>query len=103
MTHHLFTARSRHLLGEIAAADVAGYLSGLLVGSEVLSGVEAARFAPPSVVIADPDVAARYRVAFSMLAPDRVVEFVADTAPIGLWRIATVSGWWPGTEAGSKP
>lgn len=35
LLHHLFTARARRLYGDLEAADVESYLSGLLVGAEL--------------------------------------------------------------------
>lgn len=35
LLHHLFTARSRHLYGDLGGGDIASYLSGLLIGHEI--------------------------------------------------------------------
>jgi 2-dehydro-3-deoxygalactonokinase len=39
LTHIIFGARSRVLFGELAPDDIAGYLSGLLIGAEIASAL----------------------------------------------------------------
>lgn len=35
LLHHIFTARSRHLYGDLGGGEIAPFLSGLLIGHEV--------------------------------------------------------------------
>jgi len=91
-TARLFTARSLFLAGDLAATDVLDYLSGLLVGDEVRSGLaNLGTERPPCVVIGDEMLVARYRAAFAALGGGEV-RAIDDTAPTGLWSIACAAG-----------
>jgi 2-dehydro-3-deoxygalactonokinase len=57
LLHSFFMARTFGLFGTIEADQLAEYLSGLLIGAEILAGAKAATEA---TVIAAPDLAARY-------------------------------------------
>ena len=72
----LFSARSRVLVGDLAAEQVSAYLSGLLIGSEIHDAMRLfdAGVAPP-LIIAEPELAARYESAF------RILGHAAHTAP----------------------
>ncbi|MFM8377836.1 MAG: 2-dehydro-3-deoxygalactonokinase [Planctomycetia bacterium] len=88
----LFTARSLFLAGDLAAADVLDYLSGLLVGDEVRSAlVSLGPERPPCVVIGAATLATRYQAALGAfgVGDARVID---DTAPAGLWAIARAAG-----------
>ena len=81
----IFSARARVLLGEISADDVAEYLSGVLIGSEVRDGL--AHGAAPAALIGDRSLCARYAAALGEFDVDDVV-VIDGSAARGLWQIA---------------
>lgn len=87
----LFAARAEILLGLAPAHDCAGYLSGLLIGTEVREGLEL--FGRPSRVaaIGADSLVAWYGKALeaSGVSVERSSE---DVAASGLWRIAIAAG-----------
>jgi 2-dehydro-3-deoxygalactonokinase len=64
LLHAAFMARTYGLFGEMDGADLAEYLSGLLIGAEILSGAEGVRRA---TVIATAGLARRYVAAGARL------------------------------------
>lgn len=60
LLHLLFSTRSRQLSGEIAKEDAASYLSGLIVGAEIMAALRL--FVPqgPVVLVCTPALAAAY-------------------------------------------
>jgi 2-dehydro-3-deoxygalactonokinase len=90
----LFSARARVLTGRLRAEDSLEYLSGLLIGDEIKGAVGGALghdAVPKLMLIGEPGLCGRYRLAlarFSVPAPD----ILDNTAPAGLWRIATAAG-----------
>lgn len=52
LLHHLFSARSRHVQGELTPLEIPSYLSGLLIGHEVASMAERASRAEVLLVCA---------------------------------------------------
>jgi len=88
---NLFAARADILLGLSSARDCAGYLSGLLVGTEVHEGLSL--FGPQErvLVVGSDGLAYWYSKALEQAgaAVDRLGE---DVAAAGLWRIATAAG-----------
>lgn len=84
----MFSARSLGLFAELAPEDIADYLSGLLIGSEIR---DAAGTACEVVVIASDELAARYGQAFRSLgiAP---LTAPADCAAAGLAALARHAG-----------
>jgi len=81
----VFSARSSVLVGDLAAADSLEYLSGVLIGDEVRSGL--ASDERPRVLIGEPALCHRYAVALEELGVPGVA-VLGDTAPAGLWQIA---------------
>jgi 2-dehydro-3-deoxygalactonokinase len=100
-----FTARSLVLTGRLAPDDVRDYLSGVLIGEEVLrmSTVNAptgpAVPAHPVLVCGGPELSERYRRALERHGLP-VVLGSQPAAPAGLWRIARATGLVP-HESGS--
>ena len=95
LNHDLFGARTLALMGELAAEDVADWLSGLLIGREVRNarawaqraGLDGARVR----LIGSDALVLRYRLALEQA--DIVVERGPDNAAaIGLWRVARAAG-----------
>ena len=64
LLHAVFMTRTLGLFDELPAAALAEYLSGLLIGAEMLAGARGAREA---VVIGSPGLSARYRAAGAAL------------------------------------
>jgi 2-dehydro-3-deoxygalactonokinase len=91
LAHDVFGARTLALFGELAAAGVADWLSGLLIGAEIA----AARNAAPGVgsvhVVATDALAMRYRAALAQ-AGWRAVAAPDHAAAHGLWRLACHAG-----------
>lgn len=98
----LFSTRTLHLAGDLAAEDVTDHLSGLLIGDEIrtaLAGQETSRGSAP-VLVGDPALCARYRAAFHEYGIEGV-HTLGDTAPAGLWTIATAMNL-PATTKGPR-
>lgn len=90
----LFSARTRHLTGELAPAAVASYLSGLLIGDETAAMLPAARaFGAPMALCADGPLGGLYQRALSVQGADMPV--LQDTALDGLRVVARAWGLLP--------
>lgn len=93
LTRQIFATRTLGLTGRLPYAALADYLSGLLIGSELMSGLVQTNEATtaPLVMIGEPALCQRYAQAFSYLG--RSVAAVLDnTAPAGLWKFAIAAG-----------
>ncbi len=87
LLHHLFGVRTRGLFGEVPAAGLASYLSGLLIGHEIRAAASAA----PVSVIGTAELTRLYCRAFARCGVEaRAVE--GEPAPRGLWTIARALG-----------
>jgi len=64
LTHQAFGARTSVLLGDMSGTEVGPYLSGLLIGSEILNGMALDRPPGEIVVVADGVFRRNYAVAF---------------------------------------
>jgi 2-dehydro-3-deoxygalactonokinase len=95
LLRRLFSARTLGLFDEIPAAALRGYLSGLLIGSEIreaelsLGGAPAPRL----TVIGASTLAARYRDALERRGY-RVAEQPEEVAVAGMLRVAAAAGLW---------
>lgn len=88
----LFAVRTRVLAGEVAAHDSLDYLSGILIGDEVRSGLaDMQDAAQPLALIGDATICGLYRRAFSLFQYPEVA-IIDDTAVAGLWRLAIAAG-----------
>lgn len=93
----LFTARSLFLTGSLAAAATLDYLSGLLIGEELRSGLAAGGVdltsgrVPRVAIIGSATLCDRYRDAFTVFGLDGV-QSCGDTSAAGLWQVATAAG-----------
>ena len=67
LLHAIFMTRTLGLFDRVAADQLAEYLSGLLIGAEILAG---ARGAGSALVIGSPALAERYRTAGALLGID---------------------------------
>jgi 2-dehydro-3-deoxygalactonokinase len=95
LSHVIFGARTRCLLGELAADEVGDWLSGVLIGNEIAA---ARRWAGASVspatpvhIIGNDALVERYQVALS-LADVRSEGVAPDAAARGLYTIARRAG-----------
>ncbi|MBS1229287.1 MAG: 2-keto-3-deoxy-galactonokinase [Proteobacteria bacterium] len=104
LSHQLFGTRTLGLTGRLAPAALADYLSGLLIGHELVSGLSGAGnelAAVPLVMIGEPSLCQRYVRSLEYM--DQAVSAVLDnTAPVGLWNFAgaarLLARSTPGTE-----
>ncbi|MCV2369661.1 2-dehydro-3-deoxygalactonokinase [Roseateles oligotrophus] len=96
LSHQLFAVRTLGLTGELAAAALADYMSGLLIGHELRAGLawrdRRGLAQAPLLLIGEPGLCARY--AQGLRAFDCAADLTLDnTAPAGLWRLAQSAGW----------
>lgn len=92
-THQIFGTRTLGLTGRVPPAGLADYLSGLLIGHELVSGMAGAGdlAAVPLVMIGAPALCERY--ARSLKVFGKTADAVLDnTAPTGLWNLALAAG-----------
>ena len=92
-THQIFGTRTLGLTGRVPPAGLADYLSGLLIGHELVSGLAGAGdlAAVPLVMIGAPALCERY--ARSLQVFGKTADAVLDnTAPVGLWNLALAAG-----------
>jgi 2-dehydro-3-deoxygalactonokinase len=89
LLHHLFGVRARGLFGELPDAAAASYLSGMLIGHELLAlaTAQAARSAAPVYLLGAHALEAAYRRALEHFGRP-AVSLDADAAVRGLWRLA---------------
>ena len=81
----VFSARSAVLVGDLPAEESLEYLSGVLIGDEIRSGMASGD--RPRVLIGEPALCGRYAAAFGEFGVADV-EMPGDTASAGLWQIA---------------
>lgn len=86
LLHHLFGLRAAALFHEVAEAEAASFLSGLLIGHEVAAALEAG-VAPPVILAGSEALTARYAAALDAFGvPHRAA--APDAAARGLALIA---------------
>jgi 2-dehydro-3-deoxygalactonokinase len=83
----LFTARSRVLLGDLAAGQALDYLSGLLIGDELRT----APAVPNHLIVGAADLCARYQRACDLAGRPRPAR-IADATTRGLFLLAASAG-----------
>ena len=94
LTHQLFSVRTLALTGQLAAEALPDYLSGLLIGHEIISARAAAPGlggARPRRMIGEPALCRRYARAFEQLG-EAAPEILTNSAPRGLWQLACAAG-----------
>ncbi len=84
----LFGVRARGLLGQLSPAEQRGFLSGLLIGHEVLDAVPVGT---DVVLTGSAALCAAYADAIEIVHGRRPL-VVSDAAPRGLWRAAQAAG-----------
>ena len=104
LSHQIFATRTLGLTGRLAPASLADYLSGLLIGHELVSGLTGAGnelAAVPLVMIGEPSLCQRYVRSLEYM--DQAVSAVLDnTAPVGLWNFAAAAGLLARATDGTK-
>ena len=94
LLHTVFSARTRVVAGDLEAAAVPAYLSGLLIGDEIADGLAGTEVGPDTIVtvIGSADLAERYRSALDQAG---ITARVAgrDATLRGLLAIAETAGW----------
>jgi 2-dehydro-3-deoxygalactonokinase len=95
LTSQLFATRTLGLTGRLPKNALADYLSGLLIGHELVSALAASRTAraagAPLVLIGDAALCRRY--AHALQTFDTAVHaLLENTAPRGLWEFARAAG-----------
>ena len=92
LSGRLFSVRSLFLAGSLAAADTLEYLSGLLVGEEIRSGLAEHGDRPATIcLVGDATLCRRYARGLAAFGVGKVM-ILGDTAPAGLWQIARAAG-----------
>lgn len=95
LTHDLFSARTLALIDALAPSSVGDYLSGLLIGAEIVAAqrwLRRLQSAPlPLTLIGAPALVGRYRRALAIAGIEADVG-AGDAAARGLWRIARHAG-----------
>lgn len=87
----LFSARTLHMSGELAAGSIGDFASGLLIGDEVAHLLAARSPAADIVLCGGPDICDRYLRALT--AAGATARVVGEDATIaGLWAIARATG-----------
>ncbi len=96
LTHQMFATRTLGLTGRLPPDALADYLSGLLIGNELVSGLAGIgeQASMPLVLIGESALCQRYADAFSILGRP-VAAVLGNTAAPGLWNFALVGGLIP--------
>jgi 2-dehydro-3-deoxygalactonokinase len=87
----LFSARSKVLFNRLRPDEVAEYLSGLLIGEEVLTGLARHGMEMSITVVGRGDLAERYIAAFTQCGA-KVISTEPGMARRGLYRVALQAG-----------
>jgi len=102
-SHQIFAARTLGLTGRLPHVSLVDYLSGLLIGHELVSGLAGMDQSTqcPLIMVGAPALCERY--AFSLKYLGRPVSDVLDnTAPAGLWNFAGAAGLLPAPTPGEN-
>lgn len=103
LPHQLFSVRTLGLTGKLAPGVLKDYLSGLLIGHELVSGLASMRRGGvadmPLVLIGEPALCFRYSRAFALMnvTPAALLE---NTAPAGLFHFAVAAGLLNANQTG---
>lgn len=85
LVHALFATRSKQLIGGLSSADATSYLSGLLVGSDVLGAIALFRKTAPDIssviLIGEPRLSEYYQLVLNHL---EIKTTMADTSQIAI-------------------
>ncbi|TLV12820.1 2-dehydro-3-deoxygalactonokinase [Klebsiella indica] len=93
----LFSTRTKLLSGHISSQQQADYLSGLVIGHELI-GIrqtllisEERRQCTPIMLTGNTNLCERYQRAFRQAIADRPLKFIAQATAAGLWQIASLA------------
>jgi 2-dehydro-3-deoxygalactonokinase len=89
--HQLFAVRTLGLTERLPRAALADYLSGLLIGSELMHALAARADAAPLVLVGEPALCSRYAQALQHVGVT-IDAVQGNTAPAGLWALACAAG-----------
>ena len=92
LSHRLFATRTLGLFGQCPAESLADYLSGLLIGEELLAGLAHVDPAQTLALVGEAALCERYQRGLQRLGRPRACHF-DHTAPAGLWQQAVAAGW----------
>lgn len=97
LLHRIFSARTLRLVGDLPGEEVADYLSGLLIGSEIVDAAVMHQAGGGNrgeglVIIGSEDLAARYTAACRHLGLAAMVA-PPNAAAAGIAQIARLAGW----------
>jgi 2-dehydro-3-deoxygalactonokinase len=90
--HQLFASRTLGLFGLCPSEDLGDFLSGLLIGHELVAGLEQSDPSGPLIMVGEPALCERYRRGLRQLGREDV-SHIDHTAPAGLWQQARLAGW----------
>ncbi len=92
-SNQIFAARTLGLCGHLPHSSLADFLSGLLIGHELVSGLSriSTLAQVPLIMVGDPALCRRYASSLDFFGKpaDAVLE---NTAPVGLWDFASAAG-----------
>lgn len=92
LSHQLFATRTLGLTGRLPPSSLADFLSGLLIGHELRSGLaQLEDAAQPLLMIGTPELCQRYASALSAMDHPAAAQ-LDNTAPHGLWHFARACG-----------
>lgn len=95
LPHQLFSTRTLGLTGRVPRTALRDYLSGLLIGHEIVSGLakmrEVLKPGDTVLMIGEPALCRRYELAFAKTT-DHPTLHTADMAAAGLFRFAVAAG-----------
>lgn len=88
-----FSARTLVLTGRLGATEISDYLSGLMIGDEILAVSQSWEGEPPHriTICGNENLGPRYRRGLQRLGIKEIVE-LRNTAPAGIWKIAESAG-----------
>ncbi|WP_372394315.1 2-dehydro-3-deoxygalactonokinase [Azospirillum sp. HJ39] len=106
LPHQLFATRTLGLTKRLPAESLSHYLSGLLIGHELRSGLAALRteFPPdtPLLLVGDPRLCRRYTRGLAGFGVTPTAQ-LGNTAPRGLFQFAAAAGLLPSAAASAGP
>lgn len=97
LSHQIFAARTLGLSGRLAPAALPDFLSGLLIGHELVSALARWPRRERLTLIGEPALCRRYAQALGYLGRSDC-QLLDNTAPAGLWDLALAAGLIAGTH-----
>lgn len=97
LTHQIFGVRTLGLMGKLPPTALDDYLSGILIGHELVSGlshISASRTNAPLVLVGESALCERYERAFAVLGR-KTAGRIENPAPCGLFWLAVAAGLVP--------